>query len=53
MLRTHVVAQAVVVLTGAGERAFCAGGNLEGGGASAGFRGVASADKPPPTSAGT
>ena len=40
---------AVVVLTGAGERAFCAGGNLEGGGASAGFRAGSGADRPPPT----
>ena len=30
---------AVVVFTGAGDRAFCAGGNLQGGGASQGFRG--------------
>ena len=29
---------AVVVFTGTGDRAFCAGGNLQGGGASAGFR---------------
>ena len=39
----------VVVFTGAGDRAFCAGGNLEGGGASSGFRGQKGADKPPPT----
>mmetsp|Transcript_138562 Transcript_138562/g.196150 ORF Transcript_138562/g.196150 Transcript_138562/m.196150 type:complete len:298 (-) Transcript_138562:94-987(-) len=39
----------VVVLTGAGERAFCAGGNLDGGMASAGFRGEEGANKPPPT----
>ena len=31
----------VVVFTGTGDRAFCAGGNLEGGGASSGFRGQA------------
>lgn len=43
---------AVVLLTGAGERAFCAGGDLQGGGASAGMRGVIGPDKPPPTSAG-
>ena len=30
----------IVVFTGAGDRAFCAGGNLEGGGASSGFRGA-------------
>ena len=39
----------VVVFTGSGERAFCAGGNLEGGGASSGFRGQTGSDKPPPT----
>eukprot|EP00729_Bicosta_minor_P001606 gene1606-7_t len=43
---------AVVVFTGVGDRAFCAGGNLQGGGASAGFRGEAGKNKPPPTSAG-
>ena len=40
---------AVVVFTGAGDRAFCAGGNLEGGGASSGMRGKVCADEPPPT----
>lgn len=39
----------VVVFTGAGERAFCAGGNLQGGGASAGMRMKAGSDAPPPT----
>eukprot|EP00040_Diaphanoeca_grandis_P026439 m.148145 g.148145 ORF g.148145 m.148145 type:complete len:298 (+) comp30575_c3_seq1:615-1508(+) len=39
----------VVVFTGAGDRAFCAGGNLVGGGASAGMRGEVAKDKPPPT----
>ena len=40
---------AVVVFTGAGERAFCAGGNLEGGSASAGMRAASGPGKPPPT----
>ncbi len=40
---------AVVVFTGAGERAFCAGGDLDGGGASAGMRAAAGPGKPPPT----
>ena len=43
---------AVVVFTGAGDKAFCAGGDLQGGGASAGMRGVKGADKPPPTVTG-
>ena len=43
---------AVVVLTGSGERAFCAGGDLQSGGASAGMRGVSGPDRPPPTSGG-
>ena len=42
----------VVIFTGAGEKAFSAGGNLDGGGASAGMRQTASADKPPPTVSG-
>tara|TARA_B110000208_G_scaffold170431_1_gene211969 strand:+ start:58 stop:951 length:894 start_codon:yes stop_codon:yes gene_type:complete len=40
---------AVVVFTGAGERSFCAGGDLQGGGASAGMRGEAVEGQPPPT----
>ena len=42
----------VVVLTASGDRAFCAGGDLRGGGASAGMRGVAEEGKPPPTAQG-
>ena len=42
----------VVVFTGSGERAFCAGGDLRGGGASAGMRGVLEEGKPPPTAQG-
>ena len=39
----------VVVFTGAGDRVFSAGGNLDGGGASAGMRQAGGANKPPPT----
>eukprot|EP00946_MAST-07B_sp_MAST-7B-sp1_P002278 g2278.t1 len=46
------VSVAVVVLTGDGERAFCAGGDLQGGGASSGMRGAVGPNKPPPTSVG-
>ena len=42
----------VVVFTGEGDRAFCAGGNLKGGSASSGFRQKAASGKPPPTVAG-
>lgn len=42
----------VVVFTGAGERAFCAGGSLKGGSASSGFRQQRGTGKPPPTVSG-
>jgi 2-(1,2-epoxy-1,2-dihydrophenyl)acetyl-CoA isomerase len=40
---------AVVVFTGSGDRAFSAGGNLDGGGASAGMRQKGGENSPPPT----
>jgi 2-(1,2-epoxy-1,2-dihydrophenyl)acetyl-CoA isomerase len=43
---------AVVVFTGAGDKAFSAGGNLDGGGASAGMRQTGGLNKPPPTVSG-
>jgi 2-(1,2-epoxy-1,2-dihydrophenyl)acetyl-CoA isomerase len=42
----------VVVFTGAGDKAFSAGGNLDGGGASSGMRQESGKGKPPPTVSG-
>ena len=41
-----------VIFTGAGDRAFSAGGDLQSGSASSGMRGEESPDKPPPTVSG-